>query len=75
MTSDAAKKLVDSLTASLTLAIDCKNKLTAFELALQKYEPNVYASYTKMLEGVRQNQQSLLPLSALAELQQALLRD
>ncbi len=64
MDKDAAEMLVGAVETATNIAIDSRNKLTAFEALLQKRDPNLFQEYSKILENVRANPPTyILPIS------------
>ena len=75
MQAETAKALVEALANNLGIAIDNRNKITALELALQKYEPDLFQSYVKSLDEVRQNPPTSISLLGFSNLQAKLVQD
>jgi hypothetical protein len=74
MQVETAKALVEALANCLNIAIDNRNKIAALELAIQKYEPNLFQAYVKILEEVRQNPPTSISLAGFANLQEKLVQ-
>lgn len=45
MQTEIAQMLINALTTATGISIDNRNKLAALEIALQKYEPNLFQAY------------------------------
>ncbi len=74
MQTEAAKALIESIVNVLSIAIDNRNKIAALELALQKYEPNMFQAYLKNLEEIRKNPPTSISAAGFASLQEKLVR-
>ena len=74
MNLEAAKRLIETLGSIAEIALDNRNKLTALEQALQKYEPNLFQAYVKNLDEVRRNPQTVISLEGFSKLQEMLVQ-
>jgi len=72
MDLETAKRLIETLGSIAGIALDNRNKLTALEQAIKKYEPNLFQSYVKNLDEVRQNPQTVVSLEGFSKLQEML---
>jgi uncharacterized Zn finger protein len=63
MQEKIANLLVDAIESATNIAIDNRNKLTAFERLLQKRNSSLFQEYLEILKKVRNN----LPTSVLPE--------
>ena len=75
MDLEAAQMLVSAIAEATTIAIDNRNKLAALEVALQKYEPNLFQTYAKNLDELRLRPHMSLSYERLANLQAKLVQD
>ncbi|HTC63095.1 MAG TPA: hypothetical protein VK709_09655 [Candidatus Saccharimonadales bacterium] len=75
MQLEAAQMLVSAIAEATTIAIDNRNKLVALEVALQKYEPNLFQTYSKTLDELRLRPPLPLSHEVLANLQARLVQD
>jgi hypothetical protein len=75
MQLEIAQMLTDAIANATAIAIDNRNKLAALEIALQKYEPNLFQGYLKDLEEVRRRPPTLLSPEGFANLQAKLVQD
>ena len=55
MQTETAKQLVNSLSHALQIAVDNRNKITAFERLLEQKNSALFDDYKKLLEMVREN--------------------
>jgi hypothetical protein len=55
MQNETARMLTDAIANATDIAIDNRNKITAFEALLQKHNPNLFQEYSTALGKVRSN--------------------
>lgn len=75
MQTETARMLTEALATATGIAIDNRNKLAALEIALQKYEPNLFQAYLAALEEVRRHPPTVLSPEGFANLQSSLVQD
>jgi hypothetical protein len=75
MQLQAAQMLVSAIAEATTIAIDNRNKLAALEATLQKYEPNLFQTYSRTLDELRLRPPLPLPHEVLANLQARLVQE
>jgi hypothetical protein len=74
MDLETAKRLIETLTNNSGIAVDNRNKITAFEALLQEQKPELFQRYLKILENVRQNPQTAVSVEGFSTLQKMLVR-
>jgi hypothetical protein len=67
--------LVAAIAEVTTIAIDNRNRLDALEVALQKYEPNLFQTYSKTLDELRLRPTLPISQEVLATLQAKLVQN
>ena len=73
MQVDTARMLVQAIANSLEIAIDSRNRLTAFENLLKKHRPDLFQEYQDELNDVRRSlaieflENTRLPIDQVAE--------
>jgi hypothetical protein len=63
MQTKTAEMLTEAIRTATSIAVDNRNKLTAFEVLLHKHDLNLFQEYSKILENVQANP----PTSVLPE--------
>lgn len=72
MQIETARMLTEAIATATSIAIDNRNKLAALEIAIKKYEPNLFQAYLKALEEVRRTPPTSLSPEGFANLQSKL---
>ncbi|HEX3377351.1 MAG TPA: hypothetical protein VHS29_10855 [Candidatus Acidoferrales bacterium] len=75
MELESAQMLVAAIAEVTTIAIDNRNRLDALEVALQKYEPNLFQTYSKTLDELRLRPTLPISQEVLATLQAKLVQN
>jgi hypothetical protein len=75
MTNETARMLLQTIADTSALTFDAQLKLTALEIALKEYEPNLLARYQKEVERLRQRPPYEVNLAGYGALQERLVRD
>ena len=75
MQTETAKALIAALANNLGIALDNRNKITAFEALLQRQDQELFQKYSKILDEVRQSPPTSISLEGFSRLQEMLARD
>ena len=75
MQVETAKSLIEAIGNSLAIAIDNRNKLTAFENLLAKHRRDLFQEYEQELAAVRRNPPTEISVAGFARIQEMLIRD
>jgi len=75
MQAETAKALLEAVGNGLAIAIDNRNKITAFENLLAKHRHDLFQEYDQLLADVRRNPPTEISLAGVARLQEMLARD
>src|SRR3954453_21608205 len=68
MKKETAELLFEVITTSLQMAAETQRKFRALEIALEKYEPNLFQCYLKENEDLKTHGVNLLNVKLLQEL-------
>ena len=72
MDVETARNLTDAVATATGIALDCRNKLSALEKLLQRYDANLFERYLKFLDEIRHNPPTSLADAGLENLQSKL---
>jgi hypothetical protein len=72
MDVETARTLTDAVATATRIALDCRNKLSALEELLQRYDANLFETYLKFLDNIRYNPPTSLADAGLENLQSKL---
>jgi hypothetical protein len=75
MQVDTARMLVQAIANSLEIAIDSRNRLTAFENLLKKHRPDLFQEYQDELNDVRRSPPTQISVEGFGRLQALLLQE